>query len=124
MLDYASLEDVHGSGFKQNAPMQMSEVVRTTVPTLPLDSRADVIPPTVAKSGGPVGVDREERGDRGGDRGDRGGDDKLNKILKLVEQNKTGYESASSQDMLLYILTGVVFLFTFDTFVTLGKGMH
>jgi len=116
MLDYASLEDVHGSGFKQNAPMQMSEVVRTTVPTLPLDSRADVIPPTVAKSG-----DRE---DRGGDRGDRGGDDKLNKILKLVEQNKTGYESASSQDMLLYILTGVVFLFTFDTFVTLGKGMH
>ena len=117
MLDYASLEDVHGSGFKQNAPMQMSEVVRTTVPTLPLDSRADVIPPTVAKSGGPVGVDRE-------DRGDRGGDDKLNKILKLVEQNKTGYESASSQDMLLYILTGVVFLFTFDTFVTLGKGMH
>ena len=124
MLDYASLEDVHGSGFKQNAPMQMSEVVRTTVPTLPLDSRADVIPPTVAKSGGPVGVDREDRGDRGGDRGDRGGDDKLNKILKLVEQNKTGYESASSQDMLLYILTGVVFLFTFDTFVTLGKGMH
>lgn len=121
MLDYASLEDVHGSGFKQNAPMQMSEVVRTTVPTLPLDSRADVIPPTVAKSGGPVGVDRE---DRGGDSGDRGGDDKLNKILKLVEQNKTGYESASSQDMLLYILTGVVFLFTFDTFVTLGKGMH
>lgn len=120
MLDYASLEDVHGSGFKQNAPMQMSEVVRTTVPTLPLDSRADVIPPTVAKSGGPVGVDREERGDRV----DRGGDDKLNKILKLVEQNKTGYESASSQDMLLYILTGVVFLFTFDTFVTLGKGMH
>ena len=118
MLDYASLEDVHGSGFKQNAPMQMSEVVRTTVPTLPLDSRADVIPPTVAKSGGPVGVDREDRG------GDRGGDDKLNKILKLVEQNKTGYESASSQDMLLYILTGVVFLFTFDTFVTLGKGMH
>lgn len=113
MLDYASLEDVHGSGFKQNAPMQMSEVVRTTVPTLPLDSRADVIPPTVAKSG-----DREDRG------GDRGGDDKLNKILKLVEQNKTGYESASSQDMLLYILTGVVFLFTFDTFVTLGKGMH
>ena len=124
MLDYASLEDVHGSGFKQNAPMQMSEVVRTTVPTLPLDSRADVIPPTVAKSGGPVGVDREDRVDRGGDSGDRGGDDKLNKILKLVEQNKTGYESASSQDMLLYILTGVVFLFTFDTFVTLGKGMH
>jgi len=119
MLDYASLEDAHGTGFKQNAPMQMSEVVKTTVPTLPLDSRADVIPPTVAKSGG-SGVDRGDRGDRG----DRMGDDKLNKILRLVEQNKTGYESASSQDMLLYILTGVVFLFTFDTFVTLGKGMH
>jgi hypothetical protein len=112
MLDYASLEDAHGTGFKQNAPALMSDAVKTTVPTLPLDPRTDVIPPTVAKSGSAVGVDRPEA------------DDRLNKILRLVEQNRTGYERASSQDMLLYILTGVVFLFTFDTFVTLGKGMH
>jgi len=48
---------------------------------------------------------------------------KLNQILKLIEQNKTGYEAPSSQDMMLYIFTGVFFLFTLDTFVTLGKRM-
>jgi hypothetical protein len=50
--------------------------------------------------------------------------DKLNRILNLVEQNKTGYEPSSSKDMFLYVLTGVMFLFTFDTFVTLGRGMR
>lgn len=51
-------------------------------------------------------------------------DDKLSRILRLVEQNKTGYERPAVQDMVLYIFTGVVFLFTFDTFVTLGKSMR
>ena len=51
-------------------------------------------------------------------------DIKLNQILKLIEQNKTGYESPSSQDMMLYIFTGVFFLFTLDTFVSLGKRMR
>ena len=46
---------------------------------------------------------------------------KLNRILKLVEQNRTGYETPSSQDMMLYIFTGVFFLFTLDTFVSLGR---
>jgi hypothetical protein len=49
---------------------------------------------------------------------------KMNKILAMVEQNKTGYEPTTSQDMFLYILTGVMFLFTFDTFVMLGKSMR
>ena len=54
-----------------------------------------------------------------------GGDDsKLDRILKLIEQNRTGYAPATTQDMLLYIATGVFFLFTFDTFVTLGKAMR
>lgn len=54
-----------------------------------------------------------------------GGDDsKLDRILRLVEQNKTGYEPAATQDMLLYIATGVFFLFVFDTFVMLGKSMR
>jgi hypothetical protein len=51
-------------------------------------------------------------------------DDKLNRILKMVEQNKTGYESGSTQDMLLYIFTGIFFLYTLDTFVSLGKSMR
>ena len=50
-------------------------------------------------------------------------DIKLDRIMRMIEQNKTGYESPSSQDMMLYIFTGVFFLFTLDTFVTLGKRM-
>ena len=49
--------------------------------------------------------------------------DKISRILRLVEQNKTGYEKPAAQDIFLYILTGVFFLFTFDTFVMLGKSM-
>lgn len=50
-------------------------------------------------------------------------DDKLSRILRLIEQNKTGYERPATQDMVLYVFTGIMFLFTFDTFVTLGKTM-
>jgi hypothetical protein len=49
---------------------------------------------------------------------------KLNRILHMIEQNKTGYETGSSQDMMLYIFTGVFFLFTLDTFVNLGRKMR
>ena len=50
--------------------------------------------------------------------------EKLSRILRLIEQNKTGYERPAIQDMILYIATGIVFLFTFDTFVVLGKSMR
>ena len=50
--------------------------------------------------------------------------DKLNRILRLIEQNRTGYERPAVQDIALYVFTGVFFLFTFDTFVELGKSMH
>ena len=49
---------------------------------------------------------------------------KLNRIMKMIEQNQVGYETPSSQDMMLYIFTGVFFLFTLDTFVNLGRRMH
>lgn len=49
--------------------------------------------------------------------------EKLSRILRLIEQNRTGYERPAIQDMVLYIATGVFFLFTFDTFVLLGKSM-
>ena len=55
--------------------------------------------------------------------GDREASDKLARILRLVEQNRTGYEQPAMQDMLLYVATGIFFLFTFDTFVMLGKNM-
>jgi hypothetical protein len=50
-------------------------------------------------------------------------DVKLDRIMRMIEQNKTGYETPSSQDMLLYIFTGVFFLFSLDSFVHLGKRM-
>jgi hypothetical protein len=49
--------------------------------------------------------------------------DKVSRILRLVEQNRTGYERPAIQDIGLYIFTGVFFLFTFDTFVEIGKSM-
>lgn len=50
-------------------------------------------------------------------------DIKLDQIMRMIQQNKVGYEAPSSQDMMLYIFTGVFFLFTLDTFVSLGKRM-
>jgi hypothetical protein len=50
--------------------------------------------------------------------------DKLSRILRLVEQNRTGYERPAVQDIALYVFTGVFFLFTLDTFVELGRSMR
>ena len=49
--------------------------------------------------------------------------DKVSRILRLVEQNRTGYERPAMQDIGLYVFTGVFFLFTFDTFVEIGKAL-
>jgi hypothetical protein len=49
---------------------------------------------------------------------------KLEKMMRMIEQNKTGYETPASHDMMLYVFTGVFFLFTLDTFVSLGKSMR
>jgi hypothetical protein len=51
-------------------------------------------------------------------------EDKISRILRLIEQNRTGYERPAVPDMMLYVFTGVFFLFTFDTFVMLGKTMR
>jgi hypothetical protein len=48
-------------------------------------------------------------------------DIKLDRILRMIEQNKTGYETPSSHDMALYVFTGVMTLFVLDTFVNLGR---
>ena len=48
---------------------------------------------------------------------------KLDRILKMIEQNRTGYETPSSHDMALYVFTGVMTLFILDTFVNLGRRM-
>jgi len=144
-MNYSSLEDAFGTPFGQRAPItssstekddttkkadnkaKLAEVVKSVESSLPLDKDPatesfSVKPQAPLDPRLPTVRDRvrEHFGMSGG-----GGDDsKLDRILKLIEQNRTGYAPATTQDMLLYIATGVFFLFTFDTFVTLGKAMR
>jgi hypothetical protein len=117
------LTEAHGSPFKTvnlmstpsappgNAKKGVQSVVEHMETTLPLDTNPSTsnftAPPVVSAQ---ASMNAQP--------------DKLSRILSLVEQNKTGYEPSSNKDMFLYVLTGVLFLFTFDTFVTLGKSMR
>lgn len=50
---------------------------------------------------------------------------KLMQLLTKLEESKSlGSDSNSTHDMMLYIFTGIFFLFTLDTFVNLGKRMR
>ena len=150
-MNYSSLEDAFGTPFGQRAPItsssapkddspikkpdnkeKLAEVVKSVESSLPLDTNPATesfsvtprrtLPEAPLDPRLPAFRDRvrEHFGMSGG-----GGDDsKLDRILRLIEQNRTGYAPATTQDMLLYIATGVFFLFTFDTFVTLGKAMR
>ena len=96
--------------------------------TLPLDREPTTESFTVRRVEEPMPVVkrmdvREAFVDRPQSNADAAAEDKLARILRLIEQNKTGYERPAVQDMVLYIFTGVFFLFTFDTFVQIGKTM-
>ena len=122
-----SLEEAHGSPFKVvNTPMStpsappgnskkgLQSVVENMESSLPLDQNPATKTFTPTPQPDAVAVQSSMANQP----------DKISRILSLVEQNKTGYETSSSKDMFLYVLTGVMFLFTFDTFVTLGRGMR
>ena len=50
---------------------------------------------------------------------------RLNEILRKMEQDKSyGSEANVTQDMMLYIFTGIVYLFTLDSFVNMGRRMR
>jgi hypothetical protein len=121
------LSDAHGSPFKTvstvmtapsappgNSKKGVQSVVENMEASLPLDQNPATRTFTPTPQPDAVAVQSQMANQP----------DKLNRILSLVEQNKTGYEPSSSKDMFLYVLTGVMFLFTFDTFVTLGRGMR
>jgi len=149
-MNYSSLEDAFGTPFGQRVPVTVTkeqaeppkkkeenknkELIESVSKTLPLDTNPETesfnATPQHLKPKPDAPLDprlpafrdrvREHFGMNGG-----GGDDsKLDRILRLIEQNRTGYAPAATQDMLLYIATGVFFLFTFDTFVSLGKAMR
>ena len=148
-LNYGSLEEVHGAPFGTRVPITQQQqkskldqpidkemgktsaekvqaAVASVTPSLPLDTNPETESFTVRPA--PIKermVARETFVDRQPtSHADAAAEEKLTRILRLIEQNRTGYERPAVQDMVLYIFTGVFFLFTFDTFVQLGKGMR
>lgn len=148
-LNYASLEEAHGAPFGKRAPVtsptapvveeplakpeftsleqrakasieKNKSLVDSITKTLPLDeeSSTETFVPTPP-------MRRMQARERFTERPkDSAAEDKLARILRLIEQNRTGYERPAVEDMLLYVFTGVFFLFTLDTFVQLGKTMR
>jgi len=134
-MNYSSLEDVYGTPFNTRVPVDKakpsndkhSELVKSVTKSLPLDTtpatESFVVKPKLPEAplDPSIRVAAREKFNNSAGGGD---EDKLSRILRLIEQNKTGYQPAATQDMILYIATGVFFLFTFDTFVMLGKSMR
>lgn len=148
-LNHGDLNEVHGAPFGTRVPVgreqqgskleepisegrkpskTMQNTIESIAKTLPLDQDPATESFTIRDVPAPVKermkvreqfVDRQPTS-----HADAAAEEKLTRILRLIEQNRTGYEKPAVQDMVLYIFTGVFFLFTFDTFVQLGKGMR
>lgn len=152
-LNYGSLEEVHGAPFGtrvpvtkdqqkstldqpiakeqgQDAARRMQATVASVASSLPLDTNPATESFTIRQVERPAPVEkrmaiRESFVDRQAmSHADAAAEEKLSRILRLIEQNRTGYERPAVQDMVLYVFTGVFFLFAFDTFVQLGKSMR
>jgi hypothetical protein len=68
------------------------------------------IPATPDYAYQPVSLPRPPRGEW---------DSRIDKLIRRMDREQTG--ETSTHDLVLYIFTGVFFLFVLDTFVTLGK---
>jgi hypothetical protein len=149
-MDYASLEDAYGSAFGQRVPVTQQKAADAIAPrstSKSIEQRGaestekhkdliasvkktigyDTAPDTVSYTPPPPRQQVREQFATSQPANlvtDFDQTEKLSRILRLVEQNKTGYERPAIQDMVLYIATGIFFLFTFDTFVVLGKSMR
>ena len=131
-MNYSNLEEAYGTPFGQRIPVtHIRNVVKPAPPpkedkhkklveeitaSLPLDQN----PATESFRVPPPVVQHEQVREHFS----APPEDKLSRILRLIEQNKTGYERPATQDMVLYVFTGVFFLFTLDTFVLIGKSMR
>jgi hypothetical protein len=151
-MDYTSLEEAYGSSFAQRSPITQQSSSKADDKPLTasksIEQRGaesvekhkglvDSVKKTIGFDTNPTtesfAVQQEERqqtrerfvsSQPANVAVDAAQADKLSRILRLIEQNKTGYERPAIQDMVLYIATGIFFLFTFDTFVVLGKSMR
>lgn len=110
----------------QDSVAKNKDVIASVAASLPLDNSPTTESFTM-ENYTPVSkriVARETFVDRTSSHADAAAEEKLSRILRLIEQNRTGYERPAIQDMVLYIFTGIFFLFVFDTFVSLGKSMR
>lgn len=140
-MNYSTLEEVYGTPFGQRVPVtrerkdikeqpmpqktqDMKEVVNSVMNSLPLDKNPETETFRVEQPVRKMGREKFTQAQPAAVVDISEQSEKLSRILRLIEQNRTGYERPAIQDMLLYIFTGVVFLFTFDTFVLLGKSMR
>ncbi len=147
-MNYSSLEDVYGTAFSQRVPIthQRKDVKEASTEEAVKDKAKSGTQDAVTALQKAINFDTNPQTENfrvEAPRVDRmtvrerftasqpanivtdfNDNEKLSRILRLVEQNKTGYERPAMQDMVLYIATGVFFLFTFDTFVMLGKSMR
>lgn len=148
-MDYTSLEDAYGASFGQRTPVtQQTSSPPALTRSKPIEQRGaesvekhktliDSVKKTIGYDNDPktesFAVQQEQRqqvrerftaSQPANVAVDAAQSEKLSRILRLIEQNKTGYERPAIQDMILYIATGIFFLFTFDTFVVLGKSMR
>jgi hypothetical protein len=132
-MNYSNVEDVYGTPFgrqtlltdqkkeamtNEKTPNKTKSMMEEVAKTLPLDTSGETENFRVQEAA-PI-PQRQKVQERFSDPND----DKLSRILRLIEQNRTGYERPATQDMVLYVFTGIFFLFTLDTFVLLGKSMR
>lgn len=134
-MNYSNVEDVYGTPFGRQTLLSdtkeaattakkssvLKESMETIAKTLPLDKSGETENFRVQETPLPVAPQQRQRVQ---ERFSEPNDDKLSRILRLIEQNRTGYERPATQDMILYVFTGIFFLFTLDTFVLLGKSMR
>lgn len=136
-MNYSNVEDVYGTPFgrqtllsdtsKEASPTakksnKLQDSMNEVAKSLPLDTSTGTENFRVQES--PLPVAPQQQRQRVQERFSEPNDDKLSRILRLIEQNRTGYERPATQDMILYVFTGIFFLFTLDTFVLLGKSMR
>jgi hypothetical protein len=152
-MDYATLEEAYGSPFGQRRPVTQTapeqekpkpeftsiekssaesirknqSLINSLQSSLPLDQNPATENFVVRQEAGKrmmMGREHFAQSQPAGVYESMEQSDKLSRILRLIEQNRTGYERPAVQDIALYVFTGVFFLFTLDTFVELGKSMR
>jgi hypothetical protein len=132
-MNYSNVEDVYGTPFgrqtlltdqkkeamtNEKNPNKTKSMMAEVAKSLPLDTSGETENFRVQEAA-PIPQRQKVQ-----ERFSEPNDDKLSRILRLIEQNRTGYERPATQDMVLYVFTGIFFLFTLDTFVLLGKSMR